>query len=212
MIPAVRIVDHLLVGAAELYQGIEWINDRTGVTACLGGVHPGRGTCNALLSLGEKQYLEIIVPDPEQESNHFTTALRSLKQPTLITWAAATDSIKDVETMARDAGFHPESPRDGSRARPDGKLLQWKSISINGAFGSRFVEPIPFFIQWLPGSSHPSQDSPAGCRLESLEFEDPDSSPLTAELRWLGIEATVTQRPERRLRATLTTPLGKLSL
>ena len=82
-------VDHLLLGAADLEAGIAWFEARTGVKAAIGGVHPGAGTRNALASLGDRQYLEIIAPDPAQSAFNFQIDLRRLASPRLVTWAAA---------------------------------------------------------------------------------------------------------------------------
>src|SRR5215469_4192621 len=85
------LLDHILLGCSDLEPGVAFLEQRSGIKAAFGGVHPGRGTKNALLSLGEQRYLEIIAPDPTQTSiepfaQKQATQLRSLAAPRLIGW------------------------------------------------------------------------------------------------------------------------------
>jgi hypothetical protein len=212
LVNARTAMDHLLLGVSDLDRGVAEMERMTGVRAVIGGGHPGAGTQNALISLGGKQYLEIIAPDPTQTAYNFHIDVRTLSEPRLITWAAMTTDINAKARQAREAGHQVFGPRDGSRARPDGKLLQWKTLGVVNKFGRQSFEPIPFFIEWAADSAHPSQDSPTGCALQAFEIEHPDPASLISALKALGIEAEVKPGSSARLRASLQTPKGKVEL
>jgi hypothetical protein len=212
LVPASTAVDHLLLGVANLDRGMAWVERMTGVKAVIGGSHPGVGTQNALISLGGRQYLEIIAPDPVQTAYHFPIDVRTLTEPRLITWAAVTTDVNVTAKNAREVSRQIFGPRDGSRARPDGKVLKWKTLGVLNKFGLQGIEPIPFFIEWAADSLHPSQDSPLGCELQSFEIEHPNRADVIDVLKKLGIEAKVKQAKSVRLTATLKSPKGKVEL
>ena len=58
-------MDHLMVAIRSLPDGIAEFERMTGIKAVVGGKHPGRGTENALVSLGDGSYLEIIAPQAD---------------------------------------------------------------------------------------------------------------------------------------------------
>jgi hypothetical protein len=205
-------VDHLLLGARDLDEGIAWLDARTGVKAQPGGSHPGVGTRNALVSLGGRQYLEIIAPDPAQTAFNFNLDLRALPTPRLVTWAVSTPDVDAAAAAARRHGLEVFGPRDGSRTRPDGSVLQWRSAGVKASFAEADVDPIPFFIEWASSSHHPSSEAPPGCRLVDVAVAGPDPLKLEAVLASLGVAATVGKAEHPRLSATLDTPKGRVTI
>ena len=210
-VSALAVMDHLLLGTSDLDGGIAWFEQKTGVRAAVGGVHPGRGTRNALAALGGRQYLEIIGPDPAQPADTLRMNLRTLREPRLIAWAAATADIDGLTKRVRDRGY-AAVPRDGSRSRPDGRVLKWRTVAIETDLAQAEADPVPFFIEWAAGSAHPAGDSPEGCKLAALEFEHPNAKRLETTLAALGIDAAIQQAPEVKLIATLETPRGRVVL
>jgi len=139
-------MDHLVFGVPDLAQGIELVEGRTGVRASFGGQHPGRGTHNALQSLGGRQYLEIIARDPDQRDapGLLFPGLEGLSEPRFIAWAVAVKSVADIAKRARAANIVSIGPLDGSRAQSDGSLLTWKTLRIDSP-----IEGAPFFIAFV---------------------------------------------------------------
>jgi len=204
------MLDHILLGCSDLQRGIDFMEKHTGVCGQFGGVHPGRGTQNALLSLGERRYLEIIAPDPAQldAKNPLVSELRSLKEPQLVGWAAHPGNVAAFAEKLRARGVEFHGPTPGSRKRPDGRLLQWQTLGLaDDANGL-----LPFFIEWAPDSPHPSSDAPKGCTLLNFAAEVPDPAKLSARLNLLGLDLLIRKADRPALRASLSGPSGPLDL
>ena len=209
-------VDHFVVGINELDKGIEAFEALTGVRARPGGFHPLIGTCNALLAIGNRTYLEIIAPDPGADSAKLDTNLKALFTDPLTRmdaltpylWAvSSTNLVKTVELLAA-RGIQLSNPEHGARKRPDGKTVEWSA-----SFVTTPVFPgAPFFIQWLDPSTAPPSDSPKGCLLENFSLAGPDADRLDSIVRTLGLEIPVRSAPELQIDLTLNTPRGSVQL
>jgi hypothetical protein len=117
-----------------------------------------------------------------------------------------------VARRAKAAGRGVFGPNDGSRARPDGRMLRWRSLGVASTLAVGIVEPIPFFIQWAADAVHPASDSPAGCELKAMRFAHPQPSAVVDALSAVGIEADVASASEAALYATISTPKGVIEL
>ena len=210
--PAADAVDHLLLGTRDLDAGIEWVAKKFGVKAAVGGSHPGRGSRNALIAFRQRRYLEIIAPDPAQPPENLTRNLRTLEEPRLIGWASASTDLSALAKRLQERGQRVTGPLDGARIRPDGGKLAWRTLSLEEEFEQAGADPIPFFIQWSPESSHPSRDSPQGCDVIGFAIEHPKADAVRTLLAQAGIDADVRQAKSCRLIATLDTPKGRVVL
>ena len=203
-----QLLDHILLGCADLERGIAFVEERTGVKAAFGGVHPGRGTQNALLSLGELHYFEIIAPDPKQSGDEHASRLQKLASPELIGWAIHPGSLQEFASRLAKAGVETQGPTPGSRKRPDGKTLEWATLALKDDGDGA----MPFSIEWSKGTVHPSAEAPKGCSIEKFWVESPKREYLSKQFAAMGVAIDVTQGEKTRLRAKIKGPKGELQL
>ncbi|MDZ7728867.1 MAG: VOC family protein [Dehalococcoidia bacterium] len=200
-------------GTPDVWKTVEELETRLGVRAEAGGKHPGRGTHNALLGLGEGCYLEIIGPDPDgdaPEDGERPFGLDRLEEPRLVTWAVRTNELERICERARGMGYDPGEIRDMSRELPDGRTLKWRLTRRKEADDTKGLAP--FLIDW-GDSPHPSESAPGGCTLVRLRGEHPNALHVVDVLLALDIGyVSMIPGPEAALIAILDTPKGEVHL
>lgn len=203
-------VDHLVYATPDLQLGIETIETLFGVRATPGGQHPGRGTRNALVSLGPGIYLEIIGPDPAQAQppQPRPFGIDDLKEPRLVTWAAKGKNLESFANEAIRGGVKLGQVTDGSRRRTDGVMLSWRYTDPRTVV---FDGVVPFFIDWGQ-TPHPASTAAPGASLIGLRAEHPDLERVQKALSQLELDLRVQRGPRSALIATVSSPRGRVEL
>lgn len=135
-------LDHLVVIASTLDDGVRWCEATLGITPGPGGSHPLMGTHNRLLRIDgpgfEYAYLEIIAVDPmalptrapglkrwfDLDDPALTKRLAQYG-PQLCHWVARTPDVEAARTALRLLRIERGPVLSASRMTPAG-LLEWK--------------------------------------------------------------------------------------
>jgi hypothetical protein len=207
-------LDHLVLAATTLADGIDYVSTLMGVVPRPGGKHAAMGTHNALLKLGERRYLEIIAIDPDAVKpprprwfglDNIALQSELMEQPRLIHWVARTTDIERAVALCPvDLGTVHGMARGDYRWRitiPDDGTLPAKGI-------------VPTLIEW-DVAKHPADDLPtSNVSIADVAANHPDPTAIRAALHALGLDAAiaVTYDRESRLAAMLRTPRGIVTL
>ena len=210
-------LDHIVLAADSLQQGVDYVRELLGVDIPKGGFHQTMATHNHLMQLGNEAYLEVIAIDPDagQPPHPRWFALDEAvmraalaREPRLITWVMNTPDIHQlVESIDFDIGSPTPLSRDSLRweiaLTDDGRLL-------NGGM-------LPYCIQWhsQPHPSHGMAD--LGSHLQTLTLHHNRPQWLADRLAALGADHLVKIEPlpddtAPYLSATIETPTGIITL
>ena len=224
--PLASRIDHLVVAAASLAEGVQWCEKTLGITPGPGGEHALMGTHNRLVSVASPTfplaYLEILaihsgasyarsagarrwfdLDDPELQAQLIKSG------PRLVHFVARTARADaGVRALAR-LGLDRGELLSASRATAHG-LLSWK-ITVRHDGQRLFYGALPTLIEW--GAVHPAHSTPdSGVVLQSLAARHPRADALRAGYDAMGLADVEVTPGAPNLTATLQTPLGLITL
>lgn len=197
-------VDHVMLGIDDLERGIAQFEELTGVRPVFGGKHPG-GTHNALVSLGDGTYLEILAVQPGVAPPEDYAGLKQLHTLTPIGWAVSSKDSAQLRNRLTSAGLAVTESTAGSRTTPAGTTLSWQTFGLKEGF-----DEAPFFIVWSPQSAHPSTTAPTGCKLQQWRVAGPHLRTLEQLRSALDLRIDVAEAKSTALRLSLQCPRGEV--
>jgi hypothetical protein len=179
-------LDHVVIAVADLAAAADELVRHHGLVSSEGGRHPGWGTANRIVPLGET-YLELIavVDADEAAASEFGRWVASSggEAMRLLGWAVRTEELDGVATRL---GL---TIRAGSRATPDGS----------------------FFLEWGGGTYPGRSAAPAPASITRIVVRD-DGNRLAA---WLGehtLPLVVEPGPPALAQVVLAAPAGEIVL
>jgi hypothetical protein len=226
-------IDHLVVMAASLDEGVQWCEDTLGITPGPGGEHEKYGTHNRLFKIASPQfplaYFEIIainpaavIPKRSQVPRWFDMDDAALQKAVaqglqLIHFVSSTDDVKAARHVLRTQGMERGQVVHASRKSSKG-MLHWQ-ITVREDGERLFNGCLPTLIQWgkpdaaEPLRMHPRNSLPrSGVTLQSLTVHHPSAAKLQAAYEAIGLSDIAIEAGPANLVATLQTPKGLVQL
>jgi hypothetical protein len=233
--PLAAELDHLVIVAASLEEGVQWCERTLGITPGPGGEHPLMGTHNRLFNISgpvfRRSYAEIIAVHPGAT---FTRAATGQKRwfdmddallkarvvsdgPQLLHFVASVSgvgtTVRALAALRLDRGPPIEASRQTARG-----LLSWR-ITVRDDGQRLFFGGLPTLIQWGDASEKPEAamhpvDSmgASGVLLESLQFSHPLPESLKEAYGAIGLSGVDVMQGAPNLVAILNTPRGIVKL
>lgn len=226
-------IDHLVVVAQTLAQGVQWCEATLGVTPAVGGEHVQYGTHNRLFKIATPAhplaYFEIIAINPAAKRPANAPGKRWFDMddaalqaavavaPRLVHFVANTDDIQAARAALKAQGIERGPAVHANRHSRRG-LLQWQ-ITVREDGQRLFNGALPSLIQWgkpddaEPLRLHPRNSLPrSGVSLQSLAVTHPSADKLQAAFAAIGLTGIAVETGPADLVATLHTPKGTVVL
>jgi hypothetical protein len=189
-------LDHLVVSARTLEEGVQYVSDALGVAPAGGGAHPLMRTHNRLLGLWGGAYLEVIAVDPSAKNgtnararlfalDDLAVQARLEQGPYLSHWVAR---VEPPKSLARWREQYPQRIADlVPMTRGD---FSWQlTVPADGAFPTwqgAGDGVLPSLIQWDTAYQPSKVLADSGIALTSLTGFHPQAQAVREQLEWLG--------------------------
>lgn len=226
-------IDHLVVAAHTLEQGVQWCEATLGITPEAGGEHSQFGTHNKLFKIATPAhplaYFEIIAINPGAKGPANPNAKRWFdldnpelraavaQEPRLVHFVAGTDELQAARIALKNIGIDRGPAMPASRHSRKG-VLHWQ-ITVREDGYRLFEGCLPTLIQWgKPDDSEPLRLHPRNSlprsrvSLDSIAVSHPSAAKLQAAYAAIGLEGVAIVEGPANLSATLKTPKGLVTL
>lgn len=226
-------IDHLVIVANNLDQGVAWCEATLGITPSAGGEHKLFGTHNRLFKIATPKhplaYCEIIAINSEAvraadtaQKRWFDMDDEALQaavaiEPRLVHFVANTPDVQVALAALAALGIDRGPALEASRHSRKG-LLQWQ-ITVREDGQRLFNGMLPTMIQWgkagdkEPLRLHPRNGLPrSGVSLQSISCTHPQAPALQQAYDAIGLAGVAVQAGPANLIATLQTPKGLVTL
>ena len=213
-------LDHLVIAACTLDEGVDWCDATLGLRPAAGGQHLFMGTHNRVFDVSSvrfpRSYVEIIAVDPSLPApthpRWFDLDDSALQQqlaqgPQLVHWVARVegDDIDTARAAMLNAGIDCGDVTSAERG-----TLRWR-ITVRADGRRTLAGAAPALIEWA--GAHPTDALVAsGVRLDALHIAAPAlSALLPSAIHCDAAAPLVAVFATPRGAVTLTTPLMKES-
>ncbi len=234
MIPGMTsAIDHLVIVAADLAQGVTWCEATLGITPAPGGEHKLFGTHNRLFKIATPAhpmaYCEIIainpkaapqmVPPSKRWFDMDNVALQAAVaiEPRLVHFVVNTPDVRAACAALEVCDIDRGPARLATRHTNKG-LLQWQ-ITVREDGQRLFNGMLPTLIQWgQPGDAEPLRLHPRNSlprsrvTLQNITCTHPQAAELKAAYAAIGLQGIAIHAGPANLTATLQTPKGVVTL
>ena len=216
-------LDHLIVAASTLDEGVAWCEAVLGITPGPGGRHPLMGTHNRLFKIATPTfpdaYFEIIALDPQaaapQRVRWFGLDEPGLRErieqgPRLIHAVARSTQLDMHRWGLIQVGLQPGDPVRAGRDTPQGPLAWQMLLRDDGRLLCDGA--LPTLIQW--DGRHPAQAMPdSGVTLSALMLRGvPARARDVLRLQGAVVDVQPSSPAAPGLKAVLQTPRGAVTL
>ena len=190
-------LDHLVIAARTLDEGVAWCEALLGVTPASGGRHALMGTHNRVFPVATdafpRAYCELIAVDPDApppgrarwfdlDDGALQAALE--RGPQLVAWVARVADLDAALAALAAHGVDGGRVLHASRMTPQGEL-RWR-IAVRDDGARLFGGTLPTLIEW--GAAHPADALPAtAATLASITLRAGADPVLQEALQALGL-------------------------